>query len=78
MAELHSVPPVSPPIYAISDALEDASPEKAAVWRLGKLIIDHNHEVRKEKCGHEDWADATYPRVAYLPIDAIGPDDSYI
>jgi hypothetical protein len=19
------------------------------------------------KCGHEDWADATYPRVAYLP-----------
>jgi hypothetical protein len=29
------------------------------------------------KCGHEDWADATYPRVAYLPIDAIGPDDSY-
>src|SRR6478736_6480030 len=22
------------------------------------------------KCGHEDWADATYPRVAYLPIDA--------
>jgi hypothetical protein len=28
-------------------------------------------------CGHEDWADATYPRVAYLPIDAIGPDDSY-
>jgi hypothetical protein len=30
------------------------------------------------KCGHEDWADATYPRVAYLPIDAIGPDDSYI
>ena len=26
------------------------------------------------KCGHEDWADATYPRVAYLPIDAIGPD----
>jgi len=23
------------------------------------------------KCGHEDWADATYPRVAYLPIDAI-------
>src|SRR5207249_5990434 len=21
------------------------------------------------KCGHEDWADATYPRVAYLPID---------
>ena len=24
------------------------------------------------KCGHEDWADATYPRVAYLPIDAIG------
>src|SRR5512133_3874531 len=29
------------------------------------------------KCGHEDWADATYPRIAYLPIDAIGPDDSY-
>jgi hypothetical protein len=29
------------------------------------------------KCGHEDWADATYPRVAYLPVDAIGPDDSY-
>jgi hypothetical protein len=29
------------------------------------------------KCGHEDWADTTYPRVAYLPIDAIGPDDSY-
>jgi hypothetical protein len=29
------------------------------------------------KCGHEDWADATYPRVAYLAIDAIGPDDSY-
>ena len=29
------------------------------------------------KCGHEDWADATYPRVAYLPMDAIGPDDSY-
>jgi hypothetical protein len=29
------------------------------------------------KCGHEDWADANYPRVAYLPIDAIGPDDSY-
>jgi hypothetical protein len=29
------------------------------------------------KCGHEDWADASYPRVAYLPIDAIGPDDSY-
>jgi hypothetical protein len=29
------------------------------------------------RCGHEDWADATYPRVAYLPIDAIGPDDSY-
>jgi hypothetical protein len=29
------------------------------------------------KCSHEDWADATYPRVAYLPIDAIGPDDSY-
>ena len=29
------------------------------------------------ECGHEDWADATYPRVAYLPIDAIGPDDSY-
>jgi thymidine kinase len=28
-------------------------------------------------CGHEDWADATYPRVAHLPIDAIGPDDSY-
>ena len=28
------------------------------------------------KCGHEDWADATYPRIAYLPIDAIGPDDS--
>jgi len=27
------------------------------------------------KCGHEDWADTTYPRVAYLPIDAIGPDD---
>ena len=26
-------------------------------------------------CGHEDWADATYPRVAYLPVDAIGPDD---
>jgi hypothetical protein len=24
------------------------------------------------KCGHEDWADATYPRVAYLLIDAIG------
>ena len=23
------------------------------------------------KCGHEDWADATYPRIAYLPIDAI-------
>ena len=23
------------------------------------------------KCGHEDWADATYPRVAYLTIDAI-------
>jgi hypothetical protein len=21
------------------------------------------------KCGHEDWADATYPRVAYLPVD---------
>ena len=20
------------------------------------------------KCGHEDWADATYPRVAYLPL----------
>src|SRR6266511_1657684 len=39
--------PLSPPICAISDALEDASPEKAAVWRLGKLIIDHNHEVRK-------------------------------
>jgi hypothetical protein len=32
---------------------------------------------RCDKCGHEDWADATYPRVAYLPIDAIGPDDSY-
>jgi hypothetical protein len=30
------------------------------------------------KCGHEDWADATYPRVAYLPIDAIGPDDSIL
>ena len=30
------------------------------------------------KCGHEDWADATYPRVAYLPIDAIEGDDSYI
>ena len=26
------------------------------------------------KCGHEDWADTTYPRVADLPIDAIGPD----
>src|SRR4029450_10005007 len=24
-------------------------------------------------CGHEDWADATYPRVAYLPRDAPGP-----
>jgi hypothetical protein len=32
---------------------------------------------RCAKCGHEDWADATYPRVAFLPIDAIGPDDSY-
>ena len=32
---------------------------------------------RCAKCGHEDWADTTYPRVAYLPIDAIGPDDSY-
>jgi len=30
------------------------------------------------KCGHEDWADATYPRVAYLPIDAIEGDASYI
>jgi hypothetical protein len=30
------------------------------------------------KCGREDWADATYPRVAYLPVDAIGADDSYI
>src|SRR3981081_2561438 len=29
------------------------------------------------KCGHEDWADATYPRVAYLPIYAIGPENSY-
>src|SRR6266480_955698 len=29
------------------------------------------------KCGHEDRADATYPRVAYLPFDAIGPDDFY-
>ena len=28
------------------------------------------------KCGHEDWADTTYPRVAHLPIDAVGPDDS--
>ncbi len=26
------------------------------------------------KCGHEDWADATYPRVAYLLIDeSSGP-----
>jgi hypothetical protein len=30
-----------------------------------------------EQCGHEDWAEATYPRIAYLPIEAIGPDDSY-
>ena len=29
----------------------------------------------KHRCGK--WADATYPRVAYLPIDAIGPNDSY-
>jgi hypothetical protein len=29
------------------------------------------------KCGQEDWADTSYPRVAHLPIDAIGPDDSY-
>jgi hypothetical protein len=29
-------------------------------------------------CGHEGWADATYPRVAYLPFDALGPEDSYI
>src|SRR6266481_10203222 len=29
------------------------------------------------KCGHEDWADTTYPRVAYLPFDVIGPEDSY-
>src|SRR5262249_49805911 len=29
------------------------------------------------KCGHEDWADATYPRVAYLPVDPIGPNAFY-
>jgi hypothetical protein len=32
---------------------------------------------RCAKCGHEDWVNATYPRAAFLPIDAIGPDDSY-
>jgi hypothetical protein len=35
-------------VCAISDALEEDSPEKAAVWRLGKMILDANHEVRKE------------------------------
>jgi hypothetical protein len=35
-------------VCAISDALEEDSPERAAVWRLGKLILDHNNEVQKE------------------------------
>ena len=42
---------------------------------ITRLTTSWKH--RCGKCGHEDWADATYPRVAYLPIDAIGPDDSY-
>jgi hypothetical protein len=43
--------------------------------RITRLSTRWKH--RCGKCGHEDWADTTYPRVAYLPIDAIGPDDSY-
>jgi hypothetical protein len=37
-------------------------------------VLGDNHVVGK--CGHEDWADASYPG-RYLPSDAIGPDDSY-
>jgi len=42
---------------------------------ITKLSTNWKH--RCGNCGYEDWADATYPRVAHLPIDAIGPDDSY-
>jgi len=26
------------------------------------------------ECGHEDWADATYPRVGYLPMHWLDYD----
>ncbi len=42
--------------------------------REGITRLSTRWKHRCGKCGHEDWADATYPRVAYLPIDeSSGP-----
>ena len=67
MAALRSVPPVT--AHTISDALE-ASSEKAAVWRLGKLIIDHNHEVRKRAGRGADRIGQGNPRWPTRPAGA--------
>ena len=39
----------------------------AVHWR-GHHKIEYTLEAPLRQVGHEDWADATYPRVAYLPI----------
>jgi hypothetical protein len=64
MAELRSVPPVA------AHMCEDASSEKAAVWRLGKLIIDHNHEVRKRAGRGADRIGQGNPRRPTRPAGA--------
>ena len=50
---------------------------RTALHGRGHHKIEYTLEASLRQMGHEDWADTTYPRVAYLPIDAIGPDDSY-
>lgn len=37
----------------------------------GFTTMSTSWEHRCDSCGHEEWANCNYPRVAYLPIEAI-------
>ena len=90
--KLKSPKPIEPknvPVMTFIPGLRRNVPELKLAFPRAPLISSnitsqklHGHRVGMgrlgRQCGHEDWADATYPRVAFLPMDAIGPDDSYI
>lgn len=37
----------------------------------GMTTMDTSWQHRCDKCSREEWSDHNYPRVAYLPIEAL-------